>query len=327
MKQARGREEKKQREDKSDKREDWGNQRGGPDVIIINDPFPFPYPWPGPTRWPSGRREYRYRLKPTLTFVRDGVGLCMMAESDKEPEILRRNVERGAQSPSRAPEKGRIAYVAPVNGVLSLFTVGENLTRPHRLTDPRWGDADLPAWSPEGGTLVFVSHRDGNNELYTVGSGGGSPKRLTKHSGNDTQPAWSPGGDWIIFVSDRGGKPTLWRVSTRGGEPIALNELPRGIPSDPSFSPDGRFLLACFEEEPGRRHLWKLDLSAKGPPQRLSTEPWDYKSPTFRPDGAKVALSVGAERGGYAIALLDLATGKLERLTSGALSDLHPSWW
>lgn len=323
MRQARGREEQKQREQRADRSDKRRDERSGPDVVIVNDPFPFPFPYP----WPGGRSAPRYRTQPTLTFARDGVGLCMMAERDSEPEVLRRNVERGAQSPTRSPGRGRIAYVAPVNGVLCLFTVGENLSRPHRLTDPRWGSVDLPAWSPDGKNLVFVSRRDGTDQLYTVGSGGGSPRRLTKHAGDDTQPVWTPSGDWVVFVSTRGGKPALWRQLTRGGQPALLADVPKGIPSYPSFSPDGRFLIACFEEEPARRHIWKVDLSAKEPPQRLTPEPWDYRSPVFRPDGAKLALSARSERGGYALALLDIATGKLERLTSGALSDLSPSWW
>lgn len=319
---TRSREETKQRDDRNDRRDDRDRDRGR-DIIIINDPVPT---WPMPFPWPGGRGP---RLAPIsrLTFVRDGVGLCLTGENGQEAQVLRRNIQLGAQSPARAPRKGRIAYVAPSENQLTLFTVADDLSRPKRLTEPKWGDADLPSWSPDDNSLVFVSQRDGNEELYTVPAGGGTPKRLTDHPGRDTQPAWSPSGKWIVFVSERGGKPALWRLPAQGGEAVALEACPPGVPADPTFSPDGRFVVARFEEAPGVSHLWKVDLSAKEEPRRLTSEPGDYRHPTFRPDGGKLAVSVRTEKGGYALALLDFANPTLLQLTPGTLSDHSPVWW
>ncbi|MBB6051420.1 PD40 domain-containing protein [Armatimonas rosea] len=320
---TRSREETKQRDDRNDRRDDRDRRDSGGlrDIIILTNPIPR---WPD-SRWP--RQDYDRLHVPRLTFVRDGVGLCTTGEAGQEPLVLRRNITLGAQSPARAPRKGRLAYVAPVNNQLALFTIADNLTRSHQLTDPKWGDADLPTWSPDDNTIAFVSHRDGNDELYTVSAGGGRPQRLTNHPGRDTQPAWSPGGKWIVFVSDRGGKPALWRIPAQGGNPTALEACPPGIPSDPTFSPDGRFLVASFEEAPGKKHLWKVDLDAKEEPRRLTTEPGDYRHPTFRPDGGKLVMSVRTASGGYALALLDFSANGLQQLTPGTLSDHSPVWW
>ena len=178
--QAREREEKKQESGRSreetkqkgetrskDERRDDNNRNR--DIIILSDPYPS---WPGP--FPRGRDYDRLHL-PRLTFLRDGVGICTMSENSQSVEVLRRNIEVGATSPARAPRQGRLAYIAPSSGQPTLFTVGENLTRPHRLTNPKWGDADLPSWAPGDNSLVFVSHRDGNEELYTISAGGGTP--------------------------------------------------------------------------------------------------------------------------------------------------------
>nr|WP_309684782.1 hypothetical protein [Armatimonas sp.] len=336
--QARGREEKKQEEKKEEKKKEEKNDsrtredskhrddhrddnRGRDrDIIILTDPIPGPFP-----RWPD--RDYGRLRMPRLTFARDGVGICTIGEGGEAPEVLRRNIEVGAQSPTRAPRQGRLAYVAPYENKLTLFTVGDSLTRPHRLTNPKWGNADLPAWAPDDNSLVFVSHRDNNNELYVIEASGGTPRRLTQHPGNDTQPTWSPTGGWIVFVSDRGGQPALWRVPAKGGAAIALEGCPVGLPSDPTFSPDGRFIVASFEEAPGKRHLWKIDLNAKEEPRRLTTEPGDYHHPAFRPDGGKLAVSVRTQSGNFALALLDFSANGLQQLTPGTLSDHRPVWW
>jgi TolB protein len=329
--QAREREEKKQesgrsREEtkqKSDSRSrDDRRDRRDDDIIILSDPFPS---WPGPFPWP-GRGNNSTRL-PRLTFLREGVGLCAMSENAQSAEVLRRNIEIGATSPARAPRRGRLAYVAPRDGQLALFTISDDLSRGHCLTNPKWGSADMPSWSPDDNALVFVSSRDGNEELYTISASGGTPRRLTNHPGRDTQPAWSPGGKWIVFVSERGGQPALWRIPSRGGEAVALEGCPPGVPSDPTFSPDGRFIVASFEEAPGKQHLWKIDLDAKEAPQRLTSEPGIYQNPTFRPDGSKLALSVRLASGGYALALLDFTSHGLQQLTPGTLSDRRPVWW
>ncbi len=320
---GRSREETKQKEDSRSRDDNKDRRRDdddrGRDIIILSDPTPT-WPWPG-------RGEYRRVHTPRLTFTRDGVGLCSMSETGQSPEILRRNIEVGAQSPARAPRQGRLAYVAPVDGQLTLFTIGENLTRPHRLTSPRWGSADLPHWSPDDSEIVFVSNREGNDELYSIPASGGTPRRLTNHSGRDTQPVWSPSGKWIVFVSEREGQRGLWRIPARGGDAIALESCPPGIPSDPTFSPDGRFVVASFEESPGKHHLWKIDLDSKEAPQCLTPEPGIYRNPTFRPDGSKLALSVRTSTGGYALALLDFGGNGLQQLTPGILSDHHPVWW
>ena len=321
---ARSREETKQKDDNRSRDESKDRHRDddrGRDIIILSDPIPT---WPGP--WP-GRSEYRSVRTPRLTFSRDGVGLCSVSENGQSPEVLRRNIEVGAQSPARAPRRGRLAYVAPVDNTLTLFTVGEDLTRAHRLTDPKWGDADLPAWSPDDAAIVFVSGRAGNDELYRIPASGGTPQRLTSHPGRDTQPTWSPSGKWIVFVSERGGQPGLWRIPARGGEAIALEGCPPGIPSDPTFSPDGRFIVASFEDAPGKHHLWKIALDSKEAPQRLTSEPGIYRNPTFRPDGSRLALSVRTFAGGYAIVLLEFTGNSLQQLTSGTLSDHRPVWW
>ncbi|WP_395141127.1 hypothetical protein [Armatimonas sp.] len=322
-KESRTREETKNRDDRNDRRDSDRDRDQGRDIIILTDPFPR---WPGPfPRWPD--RDYGRLRMPRLTFARDGVGLCAIGEGGEASEVLRRNITVGAQSPARAPRKGRLAYVAPVANQLTLFTVGENLTRSHQLTNPKWGDADLPAWAPDDNSLVFVSHRDNNNELYVIEAGGGTPRRLTQHLGNDTQPTWSPRGGWIVFVSDRGGQPALWRIPAKGGDAIALEGCPVGLPSDPTFSPDGRFIVASFEDAPGKRHLWKIDLNMKEEPRRLTSEPGDYHHPAFRPDGGKLAMSVRTQSGNFALALLDFSANGLQQLTSGTLSDHRPVWW
>lgn len=98
--------------------------------------------------------------------------------------------------------------------------------------------------------------------LWTVDAATGQTRQLTEGDVYDeTQPRWSPDGQSIAFVSNRSPDPDLdpdnvglFIIPAAGGEMRQL-ETPVGEKSDPTFSPDGRW-LAYFGKE-GRGHWWR----------------------------------------------------------------------
>ncbi len=85
--------------------------------------------------------------------------------------------------------------------------------------------------------------------LWTVDAASGKARQLTDHAVYDEQaPAWSPDGKWIVFISNRSAEPDLrpnadelFVMPAKGGA-LRLIATPAGPKSQPSFSPDGKWL-------------------------------------------------------------------------------------
>jgi len=154
--------------------------------------------------------------------------------------------------------------------------------------------------------------------VWTVDVATGRARQLTDGPIYDElDPRWSPDGRQIVFVSNRTPDPDLdpealdlFIMPAAGGEPRRI-ETPLGPKSNPSFSPDGRWLAYLGHE--GRRMEWKntdlwivpLDGSA---PARNLTEPFDFDvsasilndlpsglpvvSPTWSSDGRRLFFQV-----------------------------------
>lgn len=119
----------------------------------------------------------------------------------------------------------------------------------------------------------------------------------------------------------------FWRVSN-----IAANAPPpdfvnfRRITSDqepctnPSFSPDGKFLVYA-RREAGRWSLFERDLNSLGVTELTPDMLADSIQPAWSPDGRSIAFH--SEQDGGGIYLLDVKTRKTSRLTDGGY---HPAW-
>jgi Tol biopolymer transport system component len=112
-------------------------------------------------------------------------------------------------------------------------------TRTLRFTtdEGTWISLDV---SPDGSTLVFELLGD----LYTLPSEGGTATRISSGQAYDMQPRFSPGGDRIVFVSDRNGSENLWIADSDGADPRALTTSERQSYMSPTWTPDGRYVIA-----------------------------------------------------------------------------------
>jgi serine/threonine protein kinase/Tol biopolymer transport system component len=97
-----------------------------------------------------------------------------------------------------------------------------------------------PALSPDGTLVAYASDRagDGNLDIWIRQVAGGEPIRLTRHAADERTPAFSADGTRLAFRSERdaGG---IYVMPALGGEATLL--AAGGF--DPSFSPDGKWIL------------------------------------------------------------------------------------
>ena len=142
--------------------------------------------------------------------------------------------------------------------------------------------------------ITFMSKRDGhfNPEIYVMDADGGNQRRLTNNRHDDWSPSWSPDGKRIVFFSNRDG------------------HVIDGIPTS---------------------EIYVMDADG-GNQQRLTNNRHDDRSPSWSPDGKRIAFV--SNRDGHVINgiptseiyVMDADGGNQQRLTNNPDGDWNPSW-
>ncbi len=159
--------------------------------------------------------------------------------------------------------------------------------------------------------------------LYVAPLAGGEPRAVTSAGSTAWNPWWSKDGSALYFLSDRSGASQLWKLSLAGfGEAEQVTEFKQGIDRI-RFSPDESRLLLQFTdtqlkeaEKPESEPDAKDGKSAAG-------EPFVITRLEFKEDDGEGYLT--GDRAEH-LHVLDLATGKLTQLTSGAYTESDAAW-
>ena len=139
--------------------------------------------------------------------------------------------------------------------------------------------------------IVFSSKRDGNFEIYVMDVDGGNQRRLTNHPDGDWSPSWSPDGKRIVFCSDRDGHTGI---------------IPGWHTSE----------------------IYAMDADG-GSQQNLTNNPNDDRSPSWSPDGKRVAFQSDRDSDrdhNIEIYVMDADGSNPQRLTNNLNEDESPSW-
>jgi dipeptidyl aminopeptidase/acylaminoacyl peptidase len=190
------------------------------------------------------------------------------------------------------------------------------------------GAANQPTWSSDGMRIAFV--RDQGSELCVINADGSGLRVIDSHRGYYQLPKWSPTGDEIAFQSNvvpgsGTDRTAIFLIRPDGSHEVRVSP-PAGDPgaADPAWSPDGREL--AYE---AYDHLVRLDLST-GEIRAIThcRLPCitDY-APAWSPDGTRIAFIRDEEPGASThLYLLDLSTGRIQRVGPLADQQWGPSW-
>ena len=207
-----------------------------------------------------------------------------------------------------------------------------------RTDEGTWMDVDV---SPDGRTIAFSLLGD----IYTMPIGGGTPTRIADGLAWEVQPRFSPDGQRIAFVTDRGGGDNIWLMNTDGSGKVALTKEDFRLLNQPSWSPDGQFIVAKKHLTTGRSlgtgEVWLYHVSGGGGVKLVARPSEQHQKelgePTFAPDGKAVYFTRNntpgpifeyaqdSTQGIFEIERYDIATGETTSAVAGLGGAVRPT--
>lgn len=202
-----------------------------------------------------------------------------------------------------------------------------------------------PSISPDGRELVFLSSRDMLSvDMYLADAETGKIKRKMVSTAIDphfesiqfirSAGAWDSTGSKFIFSGTEKGHPVLTIMDMKKdkiAEEIPFPEL--GEILSPSWSPDGRCIVFSALAG-GSTDIFIYDL-ANNSLKQMTRDVYGDLQPVWSPNGRKIAFVTErfsadlkwVESGNYELALLDVESGRLEKLLAfPAGKNINPQW-
>jgi dipeptidyl aminopeptidase/acylaminoacyl peptidase len=176
-----------------------------------------------------------------------------------------------------------------------------------------------PQISPDGTRVVYVrvksdpDHLKPESQLWIRDLHEDQSRQLTTGSRQHGSPRWNPTGDTIAFTSFREGKHGLYTIDASGGEAVLLLNHPTA-PGELAWAPQGDQIAFIASYDPDLPDGPPDDPEA-APPVRVVNR-IDYKQ----------------ENRGFlnnvrnAIWTVEIATGRVRRLTDDQIDHLAPAW-
>ena len=201
-----------------------------------------------------------------------------------------------------------------------------------------WMNVDV---SHDGKLIAF----DLLGDIYIMPIAGGVPTRIAEGLAYDQQPRFSPDDKRIAFTSDRGGGDNIWVMNVDGGDKRQVTKEDFRLLNQPSWSPDGRFIVAKKHFTTGRSlgtgEVWLYHVSGGGGVQlvKRSSEQLQKElgEPIYAPDGKSLYYTRDVTPGpifDYAqdsntdlfnIERYDLDTGEVTTAASGVGGSVRPT--
>lgn len=236
----------------------------------------------------------------------NGTSVCYVSDRSGAPNIVRRRLVGGAESPLTGFKNGTIFYPSMARdgsriaferdfGIWTLdiasrrshevviYAPSDYRTNPDRAERFTSGVQEF-ALSPDGRQLAFVVH----GEVFVQPTAGApEARRLTDTPQREEDISWSPDGRSLALVSDRTGAAELYILDAATRTMRQITRTPRDPASSPMFSPDGKSV--AFVRGASGAELCVV--SSEGGGVRTLVRDPSVSSPQWSPDSKWIAYS------------------------------------
>lgn len=182
-----------------------------------------------------------------------------------------------------------------------------------------------PYWAPDGYNIAFSAlYGSGGYNIYTVNLWNRELTQVTDHPANDFYASWSPNGRNLAFYSDRENTTGPFPPDTVIYKVQGLYETYARDGYRPSWSPDGRTIVAHFRGEKGNYEIYRMNRRGKDRVPITDNLATDVH-PKFSPDGSKIVF-VSDRDYQPEIYVMNADGSGQTRLTNSSSYDLDPIW-
>jgi eukaryotic-like serine/threonine-protein kinase len=177
----------------------------------------------------------------------------------------------------------------------------------------------------------FQSARDLSFALHSLSAGSGS---MATHAGSGPLPAppapsrgipWKPIAAVALVAAGVGAALALWlaRPAVQTPETWRVRRLTNdsGITTNPAISRDGRLVAYVSDRAGASTDLWVQQVDG-GDPVQLTRDLGYCRDPAFSPDGSKIAVACGVDRG--TVYVVPTLGGLPRRIAEGDWAQFSP---
>ena len=199
----------------------------------------------------------------------------------------------------------------------------QNLTTGERKAVARFNGMNSGvAVSPDGRRLAMVLSKSGNPQLYVSDLAGGNLKQLTTGKGVNSSPCWSPDNRTLCFCSDSRGAVALYTIPADGGTMTSLPTLGVSRPTEPDWSPDGKFIVFTTQWSRGFNICY---VPVEGPRRGQATALVAGEDAVWAPNSRAVVFTRNVNNR-HVLSLLDVPTKQVKDVARISGSSSQPSW-
>ncbi|MFN2516732.1 MAG: prolyl oligopeptidase family serine peptidase [Pyrinomonadaceae bacterium] len=279
------------------------------------------------------------------------VSQIRLANSDGSADVQLTYAEKSSDNPQWSPDGKMIAFTSGRTGKDNLFVLRLVGGEAEQLTDVKTSVGSF-AWAPDGRRIAFVMRdaasddEEKNNKgkddwrwidesvkfnrlnvisLDKDANGKREPRQLSGDANVAPGFDWSPDSKTIVFTRTKMPKADYWTTSDLlavdvGSAKVTALAVTNASESEPTFSPDGKWLSFTVSDDPPRWAGYRriAVIPAGGGAPKLLAETFDSQPGTidWSADGKRIYFS---ETKGTAsrLAAVDIATGTIIEINKG----------